>query len=133
MVAAVGQPDTHAGELPVAFAVLRPGAKACTEALMEYARERIPERAAVPVRIEIMPALPLTAVGKVSKPDLRLRAIEHVIQAALAEHGMSDTHVKARLCPERGTVADISGPVVSRQVAMALVARYPVIPAWQEQ
>jgi fatty-acyl-CoA synthase len=100
---------------------------------MEYARERIPERAAVPVRIEIMPTLPLTAVGKVSKPDLRLLTIEHVIQAALAEHGMSDTRVKARLCPERGAIADISGPVASREAAVALVARYPVIPAWQEQ
>ncbi|MGO4811697.1 acyl-CoA synthetase [Cupriavidus sp. 2MCAB6] len=133
MVAAVGQPDIHAGELPVAFAILKPGGQACSEALMEYARERIPERAAVPVRIEIMPTLPLTAVGKVSKPDLRLLTIEHVIQAALAEDGMSDTRVKARLCPERGAIADISGPVASREAAVALVARYPVIPAWQEQ
>ena len=56
--------------------------------LAAFAAERIPERAARPRHVEIMPELPKTAVGKVFKPDLRRRAITRVYDAALAEAGV---------------------------------------------
>ena len=71
LVAAVGRPDAYAGELPVAYVTLRPGAKVTEEELLRHARERVPERAAVPVQISILEQMPVTAVGKIFKPPLR--------------------------------------------------------------
>ncbi len=106
MAAAVGQPDSYAGELPMAYVVLRPGAKATLDELVAYCRERIPERAAVPVRIEMMTSLPLTAVGKTYKPELRWRAIEHVLRNALAEKGIEAT-VDVGADDRHGTLAQV--------------------------
>lgn len=76
MCAAVGEPDGHAGELPVLFVALKPGANASSEALLDDARPRIAERAAIPKRVTIVDAIPMTAIGKVYKPALRVRAAE---------------------------------------------------------
>ena len=91
MAAAVGEPDEYAGELPVAFVSLRPGARVEPVALSEFANERIPERPAYPKRIEILPAIPMTAVGKVYKPQLRVLATEHALKQRLAGAGLHDT------------------------------------------
>lgn len=90
---AIGQPDAFAGELPSAYVELVAGAAATAEELMEHARARIHERAAVPKHIEIMSELPKTAVGKIFKPDLRRMAIARVFDATLAEAGIA-AHVK---------------------------------------
>src|ERR1039458_9390990 len=82
-------PARQAGELPLAFVTLKPGAQATLSELQAHAVRTVPERAAVPVRIEILPALPLTAVGKIAKPALRLRAIDHVLNHALTEQGLT--------------------------------------------
>ncbi len=74
LAAAVGKPDAYAGELPVAYVQLHPGARATAPEIMEFARARIPERAAAPREIHILEALPLTQVGKIFKPTLRLDA-----------------------------------------------------------
>jgi hypothetical protein len=63
------------------------------EELMEWCKEHIHERAAIPKHLEILPELPKTAVGKVFKPDLRARAITRVYDAALAEAGIA-AHVR---------------------------------------
>jgi fatty-acyl-CoA synthase len=132
MAAAVGQPDRHAGELPVAFVVPKPGVQATAETLLQEARSVIPERAAVPVRIELLPALPLTTVGKVSKPHLRLLAIDHVLREALSAAGIEDVQAMARLTPDRGVVVDLSGPSTARDAALELAGLYPVEPQWVE-
>ncbi len=82
--AAVGLPDAYAGELPMAFVQLRPGAQATAEELREFCRKEIPERAAVPAQVVIIPQMPLTGVGKIFKPALRLEAAQHAFDAALA-------------------------------------------------
>jgi fatty-acyl-CoA synthase len=84
--AAVGEPDEYAGEIPVAFVVLKPGSNLDMLQLVEFAARHIPERPAVPKRIDVLSSLPLTAVGKVYKPALRLRAIERVITDRLRAH-----------------------------------------------
>jgi fatty-acyl-CoA synthase len=84
MVGAIGQPDAHSGELPCAYVELIKGANVTPEALMDYARKYIHERAAVPKTIEILDELPKTAVGKVFKPDLRRLAITRIYNEALA-------------------------------------------------
>jgi fatty-acyl-CoA synthase len=81
--AAVGLPDTYAGELPMAFVQLKPNATATPEELREFCRQEIPERAAVPVQVVPIPTMPLTGVGKIFKPALRLDAAQRAFDAAL--------------------------------------------------
>jgi fatty-acyl-CoA synthase len=81
--AAVGLPDTYAGELPMAFVQLKPNATATAEELREFCRQEIPERAAVPVQVVPIPTMPLTGVGKIFKPALRLDAAQRAFDAAL--------------------------------------------------
>ena len=81
--AAVGRPDAHAGEVPVAYVVLAPGADAGPEELRRWAAARVPEPAAAPRRVEVIDAIPVTAVGKPFKPDLRRRATEDAARDAL--------------------------------------------------
>lgn len=66
--AAIGQPDSFAGELPCAYVELIAGAEVSLDELMDHARAHIHERAAVPKHIGILPELPKTAVGKIFKP-----------------------------------------------------------------
>lgn len=85
MAAAVGKPDEKAGELPVVYVQLKPGAQASEVELLEHAAAHIPERAAEPKDAWIIDAIPLTAVGKTFKPALRFDAIARVYQAAIDE------------------------------------------------
>jgi fatty-acyl-CoA synthase len=83
LAAAVGKPDTHAGELPIAYVELHPGAKVTVDELLRYATERIPERPAVPKEIVILDKLPLTSVGKPMKHVLQMDAAKRVFEQAL--------------------------------------------------
>jgi fatty-acyl-CoA synthase len=83
LAALVGQPDAHAGELPVAYVQLKPGASPPPAELIAYLREHTPERAAVPVALHFVDAMPLTAVGKIFKPALRVDAMRRVAQQLL--------------------------------------------------
>ena len=78
VAALVGQPDAYAGELPVAYVELKAGHQATPAELIHYLRERTPERAAVPVDLHLVQPMPLTAVGKIFKPALRVDAIGRV-------------------------------------------------------
>ena len=89
LAAGVGEPDEYAGELPVAFVVAKPGATLDVAELLAVAAPHIAERAAVPKRITLLPSLPLTAIGKVYKPALRLQAAERVVGERLARAGLS--------------------------------------------
>jgi len=85
LAAAVGRPDAHAGELPVAYVQLKPGATATEQELQAFVAERISERAAVPKAVRILPAMPLTGVGKIFKPALKLRETEDALRTALRD------------------------------------------------
>jgi fatty-acyl-CoA synthase len=84
LAALVGQPDAYAGELPLAYVQLKAGAKVAPGELEAWVRERTPERAAVPVEIILIHPMPLTAVGKVFKPQLRRDAAQRVFTQRLA-------------------------------------------------
>lgn len=71
LCAVVGEPDAYAGELPVAFVTLKPGAMIEAEALLQAVAPTVYERPAVPKRVFIIEAMPVTAVGKIFKPALR--------------------------------------------------------------
>lgn len=71
IVGAVGKPDAYAGELPVAFVQLKRHGSVDAESLRRFAAEHISERPAWPSEIIIVDEIPLTSVGKISKPELR--------------------------------------------------------------
>jgi len=88
--AAVGRPDTHAGEVPVAYVTVAPGAAVTEGALQIWAGAHVAERAAVPKSVTIVDALPVTVVGKPFKLSLRADAARGAVEEALAEVGGVD-------------------------------------------
>jgi fatty-acyl-CoA synthase len=89
---AVGRPDVHAGEVPVAFVTLVPGAEVTPEELSSWAANRVPEQAAAPKSVTVLDALPVTQVGKPFKPALRAQAareaVAHVLRGTPAITGV---------------------------------------------
>ena len=86
LAAVIGQPDARLGELPLAYVQLKPGiekSETLAAELHAWVRERTPERAAIPVQVLLLDAIPLTGVGKVFKPQLRWLASESVFAKAL--------------------------------------------------
>jgi fatty-acyl-CoA synthase len=93
--AAVGRPDRHSGEVPVAYVVpAGPGPFDETE-LLAWAATAIGEAAARPKRIYPIDAIPLTAVGKQFKPALAADAAVRVVTDALAVADPADAQVTA--------------------------------------
>jgi fatty-acyl-CoA synthase len=68
--AVVGRPDDRWGEVPVAFVVLRPGAVATADGLVEYCRAQL-ARFKVPKEVTFLDVLPRNPSGKVLKRELR--------------------------------------------------------------
>jgi fatty-acyl-CoA synthase len=68
--AVVGRADDRWGEVPVAFVVLRPGATATADELMEHCRKQL-ARFKVPKDMIFLDALPRNPSGKVLKRELR--------------------------------------------------------------
>ena len=87
IVAAVGRPDRAKGELPVAYVQLREGAEATADELLAFGRLHVQEKAAAPVEIVVLDEVPLTPVGKVSKPALRADALLREVRSAVAAMG----------------------------------------------
>lgn len=85
LCAVVSEPDAYAGELPVAFVTLRPGVHCDPAALLAEVVPQVYERPAAPKRVTILEVMPVTAIGKIYKPALRLRAIEVKLAEMLAD------------------------------------------------
>jgi long-chain acyl-CoA synthetase len=66
----VGRPDVRLGEEVVAFVSLRPDAAVTAEELGEHARKHLGANK-YPRQITIVPAIPLTSVGKLDRKKLR--------------------------------------------------------------
>jgi long-chain acyl-CoA synthetase len=66
----VGRPDVRLGEEVAAFVSLRPDAVVTAEELSEYARKHLGANK-YPRQITIVPAIPLTSVGKLDRKKLR--------------------------------------------------------------
>lgn len=95
VAAAVGKPDAHAGELPVAYVQLKPGTSATEAELLQFIKEEISERAAIPKHIRLIETMPLTGVGKIFKPTLKLMELESAVRDALQEAKIAVTKVDA--------------------------------------
>ena len=88
--AVVGAPDARAGEVPVAYVVLKPGASVTAEDVIAHATQHVPERAAIPKHCYVLPEMPKTLVGKIQKNVLRIDAIERMFRAALIDAQLTE-------------------------------------------
>jgi len=84
--AAIAMPDSYAGELPVLYVVLKPGAEATAEEIVDYVGQRIAEPPARPKAAFILGELPLTPIGKVARYRLRQMAAEQRVRMALQDN-----------------------------------------------
>jgi acyl-CoA synthetase (AMP-forming)/AMP-acid ligase II len=128
---AIGQPDAHAGELPCAYVELVAGAAVSPEELVDHCHTYIPERAAIPKHVEVLPSLPKTAVGKILKPELRKRAIARVLDAALGDAGLQARVAEVIEDRKRGLVAQVKGDVAAEGAAVgACLGAFAIVWEW---
>lgn len=126
LAAAIGRPDSYAGEVPVAYVDI---VSAVTEAeLMEHCRQNIGERAAVPKAITILDSLPVTGVGKIHKPTLNLMELKLVVEQELAQfHDDLDSYsVDSQADQKLGNIARVTircGPGISSSDVEARVRK----------
>ncbi|WP_249354316.1 AMP-binding protein [Rhodococcus sp. USK13] len=120
VVAAVGRPDPAKGEMPVAYVQLKEGYVVESAELLQFCRDHVQEKAATPVHVTVLDRLPLTPVGKISKPALRARALkDEVLQVVSSasrapvacDIALDDTGLRREvtviLAPESASSVDI--------------------------
>jgi fatty-acyl-CoA synthase len=120
LCAAVGAPDAYAGELPVAFATLKPGSPVTEAELLAFTAERVDEGPAKPKSITVLSAMPVTNVGKIYKPELRTLATAAVVQK-LIHNAMAPL----QLAPAQWPQVQASG-----DAPVAVDARATPVAAW---
>ena len=120
LVAAIGSPDAHAGELPVAYVQLKPGATVTEAELLAHAQRAIPEKAAMPKRVKIAPSLPTTAVGKLFKPALVEREIEETVRAEAERVGAPIVSVRVERDSKTGLRALVAVAANGEKLKSAL-------------
>jgi fatty-acyl-CoA synthase len=122
---AVGRPDVHVGEVPVAYITLAPGAAVAEEDLRDWASQRVPDRTAAPKTVTVLDALPVTAVGKIYKVALRADATRRELRAALDSiagvHGVDATVEGSSIV----AVVTVS-PSADQAAITAIVGRYAI-------
>lgn len=114
IAAAVGGPDPHSGEVPVAYVQLQPGANLSQEEILNRLRQTVGERAAIPGRVFIIDQMPLTPVGKIFKPALRWDAIKRVYENELRKLGALADSIELKVAEDK-----VHGSSVSIKVAAA--------------
>ncbi|MFG1658233.1 acyl-CoA synthetase [Micromonospora chersina] len=121
---AVGRPDVHAGEVPVAYVTLASGATVTEEELCAWARERVPDRAAAPRTVTVLDELPVTAVGKLYKLGLRADAARRELRAAL--EGAAGVHDIEATIEGSSIVATVKISPSAEDAVTAILGRYAV-------
>jgi fatty-acyl-CoA synthase len=118
LAAAVGMPDAYAGEIPVCYVALRPGAAATEAELHAHAEAAIAERPAWPKHIFIIDTIPVTSVGKIYKPTLRCDAAARLVTRILREElGIDEAAVNATEGGSRGMKISVRLPVGDAAIA----------------
>ncbi len=108
--AAVGRPDAHAGEIPVAYVQLQEGTSLATEQILAYLKKEMSEKAAIPKDVYILKEMPLTPIGKIFKPALRWDIIKRVFETDLKSLGKLVDSITVRVTEDKvyGSLATLS-------------------------
>lgn len=85
----VGRPDSHAGEVPVAYVQLKSGASASTQDILEFVAAHVHERAAIPKSCCVAQEIPKSPMGKILRQPLRRSALEDGIRLILNKAGIA--------------------------------------------
>ena len=93
--AAVGRPDRHSGEVPVAYVVPAGPGRFDEADLLAWAGTAIGEPAARPKHIYPIDAIPVTEVGKQFKPALTADAAVRAVTDTLTAAGLPDARATA--------------------------------------
>lgn len=120
LAAAVGSPDAYSGEVPVAYVQAKPGVAVSDQELMNFAEAHIPERAAIPKHVRIMPSLPLTGIGKIFKPALQQREIEAAVRSEAEKVGASVGEIWFERDPRLGQIVRVRASAEAAPLRAAL-------------
>lgn len=127
LAAAVGRPDSYAGEVPILFVTVQPGAKVDLDALNDFVRERIMEPPARPRAVATVAEMPVTPVGKIFKPKLREIATADAAREALAQAGLGDVaEAEAEIDAQRGMVLRVTTDTANANKVRATLETFPV-------
>ncbi|MGY3445163.1 AMP-binding protein [Bradyrhizobium sp. USDA 4473] len=127
LAAAVGRPDTYAGEVPMLFVSAQPGAQIDPNALAAFVQENILEPPARPRVVSVIAEMPVTPVGKIFKPKLREIAAGEAARELLALEGLSgEVSVDAITDPSRGLYLSVKAPPDKAETAERLLKKFPV-------
>ncbi|MGC5020218.1 acyl-CoA synthetase [Micromonospora sp. DT47] len=122
---AVGRPDVHAGEVPVAYVTLAPGATVTEDELRDWASDRVPDRTAAPKTVTVLDELPVTGVGKLYKLALRRDAAREELRTALDQiAGIQDIEAAIEGSSIVATVK--VHPSAQEEVVKAILGRYAI-------
>ncbi len=124
LCAAVGRPDAHAGEIPVAYVQLRPGLLCQEKELLDFAALHIGERAALPRAVTILHTMPVTDVGKIFKVALRLREIESVVGDEANKLSIEILNLVTRQDFKRGLLAEVTVAAGAESLMRTALGRY---------
>ena len=91
--AVIGKPDAESGEIPKALVMLRPGAQAEPEALMEFVGARLAGYKRVR-EVEFVSSIPTTASGKVLRRVL-IEAEREKVEAQVAAEAKAEAETEA--------------------------------------
>ncbi|MCV7229488.1 acyl-CoA synthetase [Mycolicibacterium komossense] len=123
--AAVGRPDIHAGEVPVAYVTLRPGAGCTGEELHAWVADKVSERASAPKSVTVVDTLPVTAIGKPYKLPLRADATRNAVVEALS--GLSGVEAVDAGTEGGSTVVTVTvNERADREAVESTLSRYPL-------
>lgn len=122
---AVGRPDLHAGEVPVAYVTLANGATVTEGDLRAWASDHVLDRAAAPKSVTVLDELPVTAVGKLFKPALRSDAVRRELLAALDSVG-GVHHIEATIEGSSIVATVTIHPSAQEEAVKAVLGRYAI-------
>ena len=126
IAAAVGRPDTYAGETPMLFVTPSPGAAIDRDALAEFIEEGVIEAPARPRTIVMIDDMPMTPVGKIYKPRLREIAAEEAAREALAAALPGAAFEVAARHGKSGLVLTAKVPADAVETARAELGKFPI-------
>ena len=81
----------------------------------------------MPKQIWILPELPMTPIGKIYKPALRILATRHAIELALSAAGLAATEVEI-VASDTGTMIEVAAQHVqaAKQALLGMPVRYDI-------
>lgn len=125
LAAAVGRPDSYAGEVPMLFVSAQPDVAIDGAELARFVSDRLLEPPARPRAVQVIADMPVTPIGKIFKPKLREIASVEAAREILMAEGFGNAEVSAVTDPARGLVvtATVTG---DPEKAKRLLERLPV-------